>query len=136
MAAAGLRLQSGARISAVRTALQRLPLTVGARVASAAAPALTGAAGASFDAGRTAYDTPRPLGVDGNALALRATGATREMVRFVANGTILRCVLGTRYARYLIGKYAILPASKAAIPAGWRALIAATADREIRGALP
>jgi hypothetical protein len=100
------------------------------------APALSGAAGAAYDSGRTAYNTPRPVGVNGNALALHRTGDTREAVRFVANGTILRCVLGTPYARYLIGKYAILPASKAAIPAGWRALIAAVTDREVQGAMP
>lgn len=78
---------------------------------------MTGLAGEAYDGGKTVYGEARPLGASGQPLSLEASGATRRTLRFTATGTVVRCVLGTRWAKYLIGKYAILP--NGALPAGW-----------------
>ncbi len=101
--------------------LREFPLTLAAEVSKAAAPALTDLTTGAYDGGRTVYGDTRPKGVDGQALDLDATGATRAQIRFVAVGTIVRCALGTPYAKYLIGRYGILPNGNAAVPAAWRA---------------
>lgn len=88
------------------------PTSLAHNVSKAAAPDLTSFARAAYDAGDTVYGEPRPLGVRGNKLDLISDptgGTTRSTVRFVSVGTIVRCVLTTSYAKYLIGKYRILP---------------------------
>ena len=55
--------------------------------------------------------------MDGARLLLVKSGATREALRFVSIGTIVRCVLPTRWAKYLIGKYGILP--NGSLPVRW-----------------
>jgi hypothetical protein len=80
---------------------------------------MTTAARSDFDTGRTVYDAPRPRGVDGGELSLVRTGTTRRELRFRQLGTQIRCVLPTRYAKYLIGKYSVLP--NGPLPAGWAA---------------
>jgi hypothetical protein len=107
-----------ASMNALKARIRRMPLTVAHAVAQRAAPATTGLTDAAFDSGRTVYGEARPEGADGRPLSLRRTGATRSALRFVANGTIVRCALGTRYARYLIGKYRVLP--NGGLPIIWR----------------
>ena len=98
--------------------LRALPVSIAHSVAQRAAPVLTALTVQAFDGDQNVYGDARPPSkVDGRALTLERTGATRRTLRFVANGTIMRCVLGTRYARYLIGKYGILP--NGALPARW-----------------
>lgn len=97
-----------------------MPLSLAHEVAFRAAPVLTTAAAASFDAGRTVYGDARNQGVKGGALTLVRSGDTRRTVKFVSNGRIVRCVLGTPYAKYLIGRYGILPNGNAAMPHAWR----------------
>lgn len=87
-------------------------------VARAGAVALTAAVQAAYDSGTTAYGGARPAGERG-ALSLVATGTVRRLLRFEALGRKIRCALGAKYARYLIGKYAILPSGNAALPADW-----------------
>jgi hypothetical protein len=99
--------------------LREFPITLAAAVARDAAPAMTDLTTSAYDGGRTVYGDTRPKGVNGQALDLEETGATRAQMRFVAVGTIVRCVLGPRYSKYLIGKYSILP--NGAVPATWRA---------------
>lgn len=100
-------------LSKLRSAIADLPTTLRADVARAAVDVLNEAVLDSFDGGRTVYDTPRPLSVDadsvGKALTLTQSGRTRGELRFVAVGTIVRAQLGSRYAKYLVGKYKILP---------------------------
>ena len=55
---------------------------------------------------------------EGGRLNLRETGATRSDVYFVAIGTLVRAQLGPKYAKYLIGKYKILP-SQGPLPSRW-----------------
>ena len=53
-------------------------------------------------------------------LTLVQTGDTRRTMKFKANGRLVRCELGPRYAKYLIGKYKILPiGDRTAMPAAW-----------------
>lgn len=99
--------------------LNELPKSVAHDVAQRAAPDLTQLSREAYDAGRTVYGESRPAGVNGNALTLKKTGATERDLRFVSVGTIVRCVLGPKYARYLIGKYSVLP--NGALPAAWSA---------------
>ncbi len=106
------------KISDLKRNLRELPRTVAADVASRASPALTDLTREAYSSGRTVYGDARPMGVNGNPLTLRKTGAVEGQTRFVAIGTIVRCALGPRYARYLIGRYRILP--NGAMPAAWR----------------
>ena len=101
--------------------LNKFPTTVVHNVARKTAPSLTGYATSAFGSGRTVYGDARPRGVDGRSLTLVRPGpdggATRATLRFVSIGTIVRCVLGTDYAKYLIGKYRILPMGE--MPSSW-----------------
>ena len=100
------------------------------QIAKKAAPEVTGELTGDFDAGQTAYGTPRPLGVNGNPLSLVASGATRGDLGFKSDGgTKLRAVLPTKYAKYLIGKYGILPVG--GLPTAWSKLLAKTANSVI-----
>ena len=97
--------------------LRELPLSVAHAVAQRAAPAMTSLTQGAFSSGRSVYGEARPAGKDGRVLSLRRTGATQRELRFVSNGTLVRCVLGPKYARFLIGKYGVLP--NGALPAEW-----------------
>lgn len=57
---------------------------------------------------------------DGAQLDLVFSGDTQRQLRFVVNGTLIRCALGPRYAKYLIGKYKILPiGDRTSMPVAW-----------------
>lgn len=112
---------SGGSLRDFKGRLQKLPLSVAHDIAQQAAPLLTQYAQQAFDAGVNVYGDARPHGKDGRKLTLVDTGDTRRAMRFVVNGTIVRCALGPRYAKYLIGKYGILPnGDRAAMPVAWR----------------
>lgn len=104
-------------IKGLKASLRALPLSVAHDVAQSAAPAMTTLTTDALASKRTVYGDTRPLGADGNPLTLQRSGRTRATMKFVANGTTVRCVLGTPYARYLIGKYGILP--NGALPVEW-----------------
>jgi hypothetical protein len=102
----------------MKQTLKDLPRTVAVDVAKRAAPALTDLTQEAFSGGRNVYGDARPVSkVDGSALTLERTGATKGQLRFVQVGTIVRCVLGPKYARYLIGRYGVLP--NGSLPVGW-----------------
>jgi hypothetical protein len=101
--------------------LADLPRVLAVEAARRAAPIISRYARASFDSGKTAYDSPRPLGSHGNMLSLVQSGATRAALQFTSDGgSKIRAVLGTRYAKFLIGKFKILPIGNAAMPMRWR----------------
>lgn len=106
-------------IKALKSKLQTLPKSIAHDVAQRAAPTMTGLARTAYDSGHTVYGTSRPAGVGGRALTLHKTGAAERDLRFVATGTVIRCVLGPKYAKYLVGKYDVLP--NGALPAQWAA---------------
>lgn len=107
-----------------------MPVSLSHAVAARVAPELTTQAQASYDSGRTVYGAPRPVSlVDGRPLTLVETGAVRRDMKFNASGTRVTVTIGPSYARYLIGKYGILPSGdRADIPAPWVAAI----DRIVR----
>lgn len=97
--------------------LATLPISVAEDVARRAAPELTKLALDAYNSGRSVYGGKRPGSIKGGALTLRDTGDTIGSVRFETLGTVVRCVLPTDYARYLIGRYGILP--NGILPASW-----------------
>lgn len=128
-----VRRTGNATFAELKSKLRKLPTSVAHSVAQQAAPAVTDLTVASFLTGKSVYGEPRPDGVDGRELTLRKSGRTRETLKFVANGTIVRCVLGTKYARYLIGKYGILP--NGAMPAEWTRRLREITATEVKRAL-
>lgn len=104
-------------IKALKSTMRALPKTIAADVARRAAPAMTTLTANAFDSSRTVYGDPRPIGVSGQPLELVKSGRTRDALRFISVGTIVRCVLPTKYAKYLIGRYGVLP--NGALPAAW-----------------
>ena len=105
-------------INRLKGALRDLPLRIRSAVAKDAAEILTRELRADYAAGLTVFDEPRPLSVKGQKLTLVKSGRTYSDVYFTAVGTILRASLGTKYAKYLIGKYRILPQK---LPVKWSA---------------
>lgn len=122
------------KFAELRRMLRTIPAVTAQRVAARVAPALSGLAGAAYDAGRTVYGDPRPESVTGAPLDLVETGATRPRVKFEATGTQVRAVLGTRYARFLIGKYRILPMGQ--LPVEWSRQIGDAVRAEIGAEVP
>ncbi len=113
----------GGSMRDVKGRIAKLGVVAARRVAETATPMLTSAVRSDFDAGRTVYGAPRPVGRRG-PLSLVRTGATRATLGFSAQGTTMRAVLSTRWAKYLIGKYRILPiGDRTAIPAKWKRAI-------------
>jgi len=104
-------------ITNLKAALRAMPISVAHAMAPRAAEYMTAQARQAFDTGVTVYGDARPAGADGQRVGLVRTGATRAGIQFVSAGTIVRCVLGPKYARYLIGTYRILPMG--ALPVRW-----------------
>lgn len=111
--------------------LRALPITVADAVAQRAAPDMTRLTQESFAGGRSVYGEARPLGVDGNALDLERTGAIKRDLKFTREGTIIRAVLGPKYAKFLI-RYGILPNGR--IPEAWRRQLNVRVDEVAREA--
>ena len=93
----------------LRAALKGMPLELASQVADRGAPALTTITRATFASGQTVYGNQRPAAVGGGQLSLVKSGTTAAQLRFVASGRVIKCVIGPDYAKYLIGKYKILP---------------------------
>lgn len=111
-------LQQGiTSINRLKRAIRELPKHMQESVAEDAAGYLDIKIREDFAKARTVYDTPRPLSVDGKPLSLVRTGMIKQTLAFTAIGTIVRAELSTKYARYLIGKYKILPQR---LPVAWR----------------
>lgn len=104
----------------LRQAIADLPPRMRRAVATEAAEALDVEIKNDFAAGRTVYDTPRPLGVNGNPLSLVKTGRAKRGLGVTAFETIVRAELPTRYAKYLVGKYRVMPQT---LPVTWQLLL-------------
>lgn len=112
-------------LAALRSSIAALPIRIRSAVAKDAAETLSTEMRADYASSRTVYDTPRPLGVDGKRLSLVKTGRTFGELAFVAVGTVVRAQLGSKYARFLVGKYQIMPQR---LPAAWAAKLAKIVD--------
>jgi hypothetical protein len=107
--------------------LRRLPRVVALKIAEACAPRITELASKSFEQSETPYGVPWAPGAEGQTVTLRKTGVLAKQIRYVAIGTKLRVALGTRYAKYQIGKRPVFPRQDAALPDDYRAVIERTA---------
>lgn len=124
--AAGLR-----SLRSLKRALTKIPITATARIAARAAPEMSELAGTAYDSGKTVYGRPRPRSVDGRALTLERTGASRRAMQFSATGRDIRTAPLPRYTRYLIGKYDVLP--NGPLPLEWRERLREIAARVLLG---
>ncbi len=109
--------------------LRALPIKTAQAVATRVAPTLSDATRAAYSSSADVYGAARVPSVSGAPLTLVRSGATQASLRFVSIGTQVRCSLGTPYAKYLIGKYRILP--NGPLPTAWGAQIASTAQSVI-----
>ncbi len=124
--------KGNAAIGSLKRTLKTLPTVLAVDVASRAGPALTDLAQGANASRRNVYGDPYPIGARGQQLTLHRTGAVAGDLKFAVAGTTVRAVLSEKYAKYLIGKYNILP--NGAMPAGWRAKLD-TIVKETRVAL-
>lgn len=105
--------------------LQDMSKQAAERIAAKVASALTTRTQAAYDSGVSVYGDARSKG-----LSLYKTGAVRSAIGFTSVGTIVRAVLNQPYAKYLIGKYGILPNGNAALPVEWTSAINAIIKNE------
>lgn len=97
-------------VQGLKRKLAELPKTMAAEVAKRITPEMTKLARGSFSAGQNVYGEPRKTSkIDGGPLDLYATGRVFDGLQFKAIGTITRCVLGPKYAKYVVGRYKTLP---------------------------
>lgn len=104
----------------LRDRVKSFPARVAEDVAQRTAPRLTAEVQRAFDSGQTVYGQARPDGKSG-PLSLVESGETRRALRFFQEGSRVRAALPTRWAKYLIGKYRILPMGR--MPRPWSELI-------------
>lgn len=119
-----------ARVNDFKRNLRALPITLATAVAKAAAPRMTELTREAFDGNRNVYGDARPAGADGQPLTLEATGETRRTLEFTQIGRLVRAALRTKYGRYLIGKYQILP--NGALPVKWTQSLREVAAAEFK----
>jgi hypothetical protein len=135
VAKAGLRGNPGL-LRQLGATMRALPQAVQLEAARAVAPVATELTSSAFDGGQTVYGNARPAGVDGGALSLVKTGSARASLKFTADGSAIRCNLGPKHLRYLIGKYKVLPNNR--IPFAWRRqfsdVVQAVARRQVAAA--
>lgn len=131
----GLKGGNPANLRKLGASLRALPKVLAQKVAAKVAPDLTAQAQAAYGSGRNVYGDARPTGVDGQPLSLEKSGATRRSLKFVSVGTIVRASLGTRWSRYLIGKYKILPNAGSPMPVAWQDATSKIARAEIERGL-
>jgi hypothetical protein len=123
MARARVRKREGPSFREIKARMARETIGIETDVARAVAPYLTALARSDFAAGRNAYGEPRKPGFHGR-VTLVDTGAMFELLRFVSFGRILRCALGTPYAKYMIGRFEVLPiGDRTGVPPRWATLI-------------
>lgn len=112
--------------------LRRLPKVVAIRVAEECAPVLTSLAKATFDASEDAYGRSWRPGKGGQRVTLKKSGDLERTLRYVAIGTKLRVALGTKYAKYQIGKRPVFPRQGGELPEEYSRALQRTAVRVVR----
>ena len=121
--------QALASLAKFQNDLRKLPRTVAIEVAAASADVLTELAQSTFGDSEDAYGNSWAPGAEGQKVTLEKTGAIRRSIRYVATGTRLRVALGTKYAKYQVGKRPVTPRQGAALPVAYsQALARAAAD--------
>lgn len=107
------------KIQTLARTLRELPRTIAAHTAKEGAPVLTSELQGTYESRRNAYGDPNPIGENGEQLTLKKTGTLDGVLRFTSVGSIMRTPTLPKYARYLIGKYGVLPNNNVAIPIAW-----------------
>lgn len=121
---AGLR-GDVASLDVLRKRLSADPQVLAHKVAAAAVGAINAEAQRSFDAGEAPSGFAWPESkVTGAHVSLVRSGALRRQVRYSAEGSQIRCVLGVRYAKYQVGKRPVFPRRGAKLPDAYRDAIA------------
>jgi hypothetical protein len=108
--------------------LRQLPIVLGERIARKAAPVIQAKIQEAYHSGTDVYGVARPAGKSGS-LDLVQTSATVGSIGVAALGTKIRSKLGPRYAKYIVGKYRVLPMG--AIPVSWQEELARITRAEI-----
>jgi hypothetical protein len=123
----------GRSIRDIKADIAKQSRSVAHDIAQRVAPSITALARDAYTSGRNVYGDARPRGANGQALSLIASGDTFSDLRFRVSGTVLWCDLGTPYAKYLIGKYKIMPiGDRTAVPVDWSRTIRAITDEVLR----
>lgn len=102
-----------------RNMIKEHGVKVAREVANRAVPALNQDLGSKYDSGRTAFGDARPLGHHGNRVTLFRTGTLRSTLRFDNEGQLLRIKLPVSYARFMIGRFGVLPSGAQKLPFAW-----------------
>lgn len=111
--------------------LQALPRVVAIKIAEAAAPAVTAAARATFDAGQDAFGVAWLPSPTGESVTLKKSGALASGITYVATGTKLRVKLGVAYAKYQLGRRPAFPRQGDPLPASYSAALEAATAKVI-----
>lgn len=111
-------------------ALQKLPATLGKRVAEIAAPKLTELARATYNASQDPYGKAwAPSVVDGSTVDLKETGAMYSQLVYEAVGPKVKVDMAAPYAKYQVGKRPVFPKANATLPVSYlEVLQQATSD--------
>jgi hypothetical protein len=103
-------------------------VATGERIAELGAQALTAELQRDFAAGNDAYGGARPDGFHGPVTLVRK-GTLRSFLKFAATGRRIRVVLSVPYAKFMIGRFNVLPRGGSAIPFRWAEKLDAIAKR-------
>lgn len=98
------------------------------RIVREGSSVLTAQLQSDFDSGNTAYGDARPSGRHG-PVTLRKTGRLASFLRFAAVGRLMRAVLAVPYARFMIGRFQILPRGGGKLPYKWSEQLGGIARR-------
>jgi hypothetical protein len=135
---AGVKHVGGETLRGLKAQMRKRPVSLAHSIAQRVGPEFTRQAREVFATGRDVYGHPRLTSeaqrngqVSGDLLTLRDTGALWEELRFKASGSIVRCVLGVPYAKFLIGRYKILPiGDRTPMPPLWLQAVSRIAEQE------
>jgi hypothetical protein len=112
--------------------LKTLPFWAGREAARRSAPILTKLAQETFARSEDPNGVAWAPNVDGKTVTLRQSGTLAQFMVYVAVGTIMRVALGTKYAKYQIGKRHVFPAFGAVLPEAYRTALEDAANTAIK----
>jgi hypothetical protein len=107
----------------LKQTIAQLPQTLQNHVAQEAAGKLNAMILEDYASGKTVYGTSRPLGVNGNSLDLSNTGNAQGSFELYVVGSLIRVRFAVPYAKYLVGKYKVMPNGNEPIPVRWRQVL-------------
>ena len=116
--------RKGPSIRAIKQRLDDTRIEVATEVARQSVGAVNAIARSDFASGRNCYGEARALGRNGNVVSLHDTGRLGREFGFEQIGTSLRMEIAIPYAKYMVGRFEILPiGDRSAIPIRWKRVI-------------